>query len=230
MSEPVFPLLILMPGMDGSGLLYQPLGEKLQQLELPFVIEPLNPHQDKWAYIEYLEQKYPAQPLVLVAESYAGHIATLMAIRGNLDIQKIVLMATFLETPTKLTQLEKLLPTSLIQKPPLPNLLLGKALFGKNSSQELLDLFFQAMDDVSSEQLSERIRDMRHLTAPTEQLSIPALYIQASDDWLVPARNYQPFKKVFTHLGFSQLNGSHLIAQTQPRQCAFLIESFVKKA
>ncbi len=225
------PLLVLMPGMDGSGLLYQPLSAKLKRLGLEHQIEPLNPHQDKWAYIDYLEQKYSSQtqPLALVAESYAGHIATQIAIRGKLNIQKMVLMATFLQKPTRLTQLEKLLPTSLIQKPPLPNLLLGKALFGKNSNQELLDLFFQAMDEVTSNQLTQRIRDMRQLTAPNEQLSTPALYIQASDDWLVPARNYQPFKKVFSNLGFSQLNGSHLIAQTQAEKCAFLIDSFVSK-
>lgn len=220
--------LILMPGMDGSGVLYQPLSQSLSELGYESIVEPLNPHIDKWAYIEHLEKVYSEKSLVLIAESYSGHIAALLASRGHLNIKKIIVMASFLEQPTKLTKLESLLPARLIQKPPLPNLLLGKALFGKHSRPELLELFHKAMSDVDPAQLSQRIQDMHHLSLPDDSISLPTLYIQATDDWLVPARNYESFKQVFKHLAFSQLKGSHLIAQTQPEKCAFLIDSFIK--
>ncbi|NVJ65246.1 MAG: alpha/beta hydrolase [Gammaproteobacteria bacterium] len=221
------PTLILMPGMDGSGFLYQPLSQLLTKQGLDNHIEPLNPHTDKYAYMDYLEDKYQGHKLALVAESYAGHIATQLAIRGNLQIEKLVIMASFLENPTKLTELEKYFSMSIIQSPPLPEKALAHALFGKTSETELLALFKQAMQDVSSEQLSQRISDMRSLELPIEKVHQSTLYIQASDDWLVPARNLTSYQKVFTNLTIEKVKATHLVAQGRAKKCCELIQQFL---
>lgn len=216
-----------MPGMDGSGFLYRPLSRLLTDKGLTNTIEPLNPHKDKDAYIEFLEQKYAKEDLVLVAESYAGHIATQLAIRAKLKIKKLIIMASFLENPTKLTELEKYFSMSIIQKPLLPEKALGMALFGKGSSDELIGLFKDAMQDVTEQQLAQRISDMRTLELPKEKVSQPTLYIQATNDWLVPARNLASYQKVYTNLSVTQLKATHLAAQGNARECAELIENFL---
>ncbi len=222
-------LIILMPGMDGSGFLYQPLSRLLTQKGLDNTIEPLNPHQDKHAYTQYLEQKYRDNNLVLVAESYAGHIATQLAIRGNLHIEKLIIMASFLENPTKLTELEKYFSMNIIKKPPLPEKALAKALFGKGGNDELMALFKQAMQDVTEQQLAGRIKDMRTLTLPTQKVNQKTLYIQATDDWLVPAKNLKSYQQCFENLTVKKLKGTHLIAQGNAQECANLIDDFIKK-
>lgn len=219
--------LILIPGMDGSGFLYQPLSKLLSEKGFDNVIEPLNPHIDKQAYIEFLENKYQGQDLVLVAESYGGHIATKLAIRNRLSIKKMVIMASFLKNPTMLTELEKYLSIDIIHKPKLPEAALGIALFGKKSNKELIELFKQAMQDVTPEQLKQRIQDMRTLELPNEQVDIPTLYIQASDDFLVPARNLKSYQKVFIKLSVEKLKATHMVAQGNAQECADLIEEFI---
>ncbi len=219
--------LILMPGMDGSGFLYQPLSELLSNKGLSNVIEPLNPHQDKHAYIEYLEDKYADEDLVLVAESYAGHIATKLAIRANLNIKKLVIMASFLENPTKLTELEKYFSMNIIKNPILPEKVLGMTLFGSGSNSRLIQLFKEAMQDVTEKQLAQRISDMRTLQLPEENIGQPTLYIQASNDWLVPARNLESFKKIYSNLSVKQLKATHLVAQGNAQECAESIRDFL---
>ncbi len=220
--------LILMPGMDGSGFLYQPLSQFLSDKGLDHVIEPLNPYADKKAYIKYLEHKYHDQSVVLIAESYSGHIATELALAGNLKIRKIVIMASFLENPTNLTELEKYLSMDIIKNPFIPDKALGFALFGNNSNKVLIDLFKKAMQDVTTEQLASRIRDMRSLKLPKKTIEIPTLYIQASHDWLVPAKNYLSYEKVFRNITLSKLEGTHLIAQGKAQECCKLISDYLE--
>ncbi len=218
-----------MPGMDGSGFLYQPLSRYLTSKGFDSSIEPLNPHKDKRAYIEHLEQQYSNEPVVLIAESYSGHIATELALRGNLEIEKLVIIASFLENPSKFTSLEKYLSMGLLRKPLLPKSILGHVLYGRDATDELILLFKQAMQDVSTEQLATRIADMRSLELPANKVSVPTVYIQGAKDWLVPAKNLESYQKVFTQLEVLQLDSPHLVAQAKAKECAEIIESFIKK-
>jgi pimeloyl-[acyl-carrier protein] methyl ester esterase len=94
------PQCVLLPGFDGSGRLFAPL---LAQRDLPFdprvVALPADLPRGYDELLAWMEPRLPAEPFVLLAESFSGPLAIRFAARHPERVAHLVLAATFLRSP-----------------------------------------------------------------------------------------------------------------------------------
>jgi pimeloyl-ACP methyl ester carboxylesterase len=136
--------LVLLPGLDGTGRLFDPLLAALPGSFAPKVVayppdKPLNYHQ----LIPYIREVIPWDaPYVLLAESFSGPLALEFAAVQWENLRGVVLCASFVTNP--LHPLLRLLPPALAEswfrKPPPERLLRNYLLEEECSEQMLRDL------------------------------------------------------------------------------------------
>lgn len=222
--------ILLLPGLDGSGILFEPLAKVLAELNCDYAIEPINNHKSNHHYMAHLECHYRHEDIILVGESYSSHIATRLALKGNLTIKGIVIVAGFLTNPSWLTYPALKLPVKMIIHPPLPKALLARALFSdKADDHRLLALFNRAITSVDPQVIKQRIRDIIKLEHPKASSEIPCLYIKALKDKLVAKNSYRNFESIFSHCEIKEIATSHFVAQTHAQDCAEYIQQFTEK-
>src|SRR5688500_11473406 len=81
------PLLVLLPGLDGTGRLFRGFVECLPA-SVESIIVPLPPDAADYDSIaQSISNRLPrARPLVLLGESFSGPLALKIASRGNLNV------------------------------------------------------------------------------------------------------------------------------------------------
>jgi len=215
--------VILLPGLDGTGLLFEFL---LQQTPRIFSIFPLLQEPiDYQPQIELLEQEIGATEVILVAESYSGYIAYQLACRGNINIKHIVFVASFLVSPSYLIKFINILPLSLLKKQLLPSWVLNYFLFGNKSNEKLEKSFYSAINSVSNKVLMHRLRNISRLQAPIKTIKIPCTYIRAKSDRLINTNSVKIFEKVCIDLTIKTVEGGHFILQSNPETCFEIINN-----
>ena len=123
-------------------------------------------------------------------------------------------MTSFLENPKPLLLSGLLpwtgyLPVRLTLSFPLPDFLIKHFLFGKNANESMISSFFKVLKLIPSEIISFRLDQIRKLTLEVKVLDSDAVYLQASDDKLVPHKSVTRFKEVFDNLEIKKIVGPH---------------------
>ena len=80
---------------------------------------------------------------------------------------------------------------------------------------------------VSANVLTHRLLEIVQLPLVSEKLELKAIYIQASDDMLVPKHCYEVFDKYISDIKLYKVEGSHLLLQSSALECAKIVEKFV---
>src|SRR2546430_17674636 len=93
--------LVLLPGLDGSGLLFRPLIDHLPPELDPIVVA--YPPDRALGYDELLPLALKAlptsAPFALLGESFSGPLALMAAARAPEGLQAVILCATFVRKP-----------------------------------------------------------------------------------------------------------------------------------
>jgi hypothetical protein len=110
---------------------------------------------------------------------------------------------------------------------PMPSFVAKRLLLGKESN--MVELLQDTLKDVSSSVLYHRLLEIIQLPLVSEKLDIKAIYIQASDDMLVPKRCYKVFEKNIFEIELYKVDGSHLLLQGKPLLCARIVEKFIEE-
>ncbi len=219
--------VVLLPGLDGTGILFKPFIEALSsQVEVQVISYPPNKKMSYPELVNFVIAKLPNESFILVGESFSGPIAYQVGLTKPEHFLSVIFVATFLSPPKKnLLNLTKILPTSLLVKMPIPNVIAKKYLFGSGVSEEIIKLFKKSLKIVSSGVLSFRLGEISKLKGNMKPCDLKALYIQATDDKLVPNSSVEEFRKVCKNLTITRIEGSHFILQTNPAACAEIIEN-----
>jgi pimeloyl-[acyl-carrier protein] methyl ester esterase len=225
--------LVFLPGLDGTGLSYGPLGEVMPEGVRVTVVH--YPADRKLSFGELVQCAYGQlprnKPLVLIAESFSGPITISLASSFPSHIKGIVFCATFMkfDRPFLLGQ-TKYIPFEYLLRKPMPNFLLFFLVGGKPFSDRLAPLFRQLEKLVKPEVMAHRIRMLKDIdaTSDAQTLSLPCCYIKGAQDKLLPARCHVHFKKYLPDLIVKSVDGPHGILQARPEQCAEIIMDFVK--
>ncbi|MDO6527214.1 alpha/beta hydrolase [Motilimonas sp. 1_MG-2023] len=216
--------VILLPGMDGTGLLFEPLAQQLSR-RLDVEVVPLNDVSGD-SYVELAQQiakGIQGEKIILVAESYSGRIAyELCHILGE-RIVKVIFVASFISRPSSIARLSVLVPASFIQSKFMPDWLLNVSCFSGLGSQAQISLVNRAIDQAGSLKLKRRLSMMAVMDTPRDHLAIQAVYIRPIQDRLVDASAVHVLAKVFTQLDIEKVAGGHFIALAQPEECANII-------
>jgi pimeloyl-ACP methyl ester carboxylesterase len=76
--------------------------------------------------------------------------------------------------------------------------------------------------------LSFRLKEINRIKHSLEKCDIKSYYIQATDDYLVPAKSLEEFKLLFSNLNIYRVNGAHFILQSNPVKCTKIIENIIR--
>ncbi len=212
--------LVLLPGMDGTGLLFKPLIDALpDSIEIQIVSYSATEKQTYSELVEIVIKQLPKHPFVLLAESFSGPIAYLLSLHKNVPISQLILVASFLSNPfPRASAILRLLPLNILLSLPVPSCLLQYFCFGSLANDELLVLFGNSLKQVSSRVLAFRLRQILSIRIPVVRSSVDCLIITASSDRLISASISVDIKHFFIDPVESKISGAHFLAQTNVKE------------
>ncbi len=91
--------LVLLPGMDGTGMLFDRL-IALLPLDCQIIVLPKGADQSYTYLTEYCIGRLPREDFVLLAESFSGPIAARIASDRRPNLKAVIFVATFLQPPS----------------------------------------------------------------------------------------------------------------------------------
>jgi pimeloyl-[acyl-carrier protein] methyl ester esterase len=225
--------LVLLPGLDGTGDLFQPLLNEIQEDINVFVVRyPSKRLLTYWQLVNYVAEQLPKNnPLIILAESFSGPLAVDLFSSTHQNVKGVIFCATFAKVPRPfLLQLAKILPLSAILGLPIPHSMIRFFCVGKEAPDSLITQFQAVLHKVEPLILTQRLKMLANVNviSALTHIKIPCCYIQATDDRLVPSNNIKPFQTILPHLIIHKINGPHFILQAKPVACAKAIKEFLK--
>ena len=225
------PELILLPGLDGTGRLFAPLIDALAGcgVSARAIAYPAHEALD-YAELEHrVRAQLPAaKPFVLLAESFSGPIALRMGAAPPANLQGLILSTTFAMRPTSL--LGPLSGSVRWARVRPPMFLLDWFLLGPWSNEALRSGLAAALAEVSVSVLSQRAFEALHVDATdaANHQRCPSLVLRARQDRLLSASAVKQLANALQPVRWHEVEGPHLLLQTQPRVCAALIAEFLQ--
>lgn len=225
--------LVLLPGMDGTSLMFEPLIAVLgQALNIVSVSYPTTEGLQTYEHLqEFAASTLPAEgPIVVLGESFSGPIAISLAAKMPDRVIGVVLCCTFLRNPRPgLRWLRGLL---VIPAPPLPLPVVHMILFGRFATSKLRQMLKLVLALVPPVVLRDRLRaivdvDVR---AKAQALQVPVLYLKAINDRLVPAGAAAEAQRHCRNMMIQEFDAPHCLLQTVPEEAALAVTSFVRAA
>ncbi|MFO1006402.1 MAG: alpha/beta hydrolase [Planctomycetaceae bacterium] len=225
--------LVLLPGLDGTGLLFEPLCRELSPDITPVVIS--YPTQQTATYSELIELVRPKLPTgesyIILAESFSGPVAIKLAAERPAGLRGLILCASFVTCPHRFVPrwAARLVVPAMFY--PAPMLAKFRALVGKYSSPELRSLIDKSLSSVAPAVLAERLREVIRINATDElqRCMVPILYLQGTRDYVVPVSNLTRIRQIQPETESIRIDAPHMILQTQPVIAAQAIERFVRQ-
>ena len=225
--------LVLLPGLDGTGTLFDPLVDALQGAVPTKVIAYPPDLAVGYETLELIaERLLPQQgPIVLLGESFSGPIAIALAAKHPDRIKGLILCCTFVSRPRPL-----LAPLSFLAKiapiKELPVCVSSIPLLGRYSAPDLKARLKAALASVSGAVLRTRLQAAMSVDASEElrRVKVPVLYLLALHDWVVPRWAARTIKRIQPNAAVVEIAGPHCLLQAAPSETAQLIQKFMRKA
>ncbi len=222
--------LVVLPGLDGTGLVFEPLKSFLSKQIIPVVVRyPIDRPMTFREHVDFARRQLPAdRPFVLLAESFSGPVCLQLLADPPDTLLGVILVATFARHPSPfLLDAACHLPQSLLLKL-FANRLFSRCLCLGGASAEAVELFRRALLSVKLSVLSSRLQILAELPPPPEvTFSGPVLYLQATRDRLVRPRAAEELARHLPQLQVERISGPHVILLAQPKGGALLINTFV---
>jgi pimeloyl-ACP methyl ester carboxylesterase len=222
--------IVLLPGMDGTGELFEPF---ITALGPAFKINVVRYPTSRTLNYEELEaiarEAIPLEgPFIILGESFSGPIAVSLAAAGSPRLKGLVLCCTFVRNPIPplafLQPIVRALPIKLAPIRALSHLVLGRF-----SSERLRNALVQAISQVSSQVFRARLQAV--LTVDVSQkltrVSVPVLYLRALQDRLVPQSASKLVSQLCPNVKVAPVEGPHFLLQASSEQAANVVSTFV---
>jgi pimeloyl-[acyl-carrier protein] methyl ester esterase len=223
--------LVLLPGLDGTGILFEPIVRQLPLDILPHVI-PL-PNDIPMGYDRLVPAISSLLPTgcryVLLGESFSGPLTLMIAAQQPTGLQGVILCASFIRNPTYLPSGLRYIAGSWMFHL-TPQLAQAKALFAGYSTSQLRSLLARAHSQVPPSVMAQRIRSVLAVDCQEalQKCPVPIAYIRGSQDRVVPAKNCRQVLSARPAVREFVIHAPHLVLQTQPQAAAKAITTFVR--
>lgn len=232
MSNPPITL-ILLPGMDGTGKLFQPFIQALNPNINSIVVSYPTDEVLNYAQLIKLASAHipPNQPYILLGESFSGPIAIALAANADSQLKGLILSCSFARNPRlQLSKLSFLLPTLPINI--LSFGLMSKLSMEKFSNPAIRQRLFEAVTTVAPKVIRTRLDAVIGVdyTAILRNLKLPILYLQGKSDCLVPSSAGKYIVEQAKNVALVELNAPHLLLQLAPIEAAGVVQGFIEKA
>jgi pimeloyl-ACP methyl ester carboxylesterase len=224
--------LVLLPGMDGTGVLFsdfvRALGTDADVTVVRYSADQPGGYQ---ALEQFVRSLLPRdRPFVLIAESFSGPIAITIAASAPEGLIGLVLCCSFARNPAPLfssfSQLVGLLPIKRV-----PVSLLSYLLAGRFATPSLRKSLKHALESVSGPVLRARVRAVLEVdvSSKLKQINLPILYLRASEDRVVKRSASELIVRLAMRGRIVELEAPHFLLQTAPIEAAVAIRRFMSQ-
>lgn len=225
-------VFVLLPGMDGSGTLFD---DFISALDAKTIIVPYPPDRDL-SYEElvpFVRDRLPTgEPYILLGESFSGPIAISLASQHLPGCCGLILVCTFarMHPDGASRRLRGLVPLFPFWR--LPVRMGAAALLGRSNSTALRSKLAAAIRDVAPSVWRARMRAILgvDVVAQLAQVAMPVLYLCASKDRVMPAAASQIIVRTRPATRLVTIEGPHALLQCMPKECASAIRAFASEA
>lgn len=226
----IAPILVLLPGLDGTGLLFRALIEALgSQVESKIVTYPVDRPLGYDELEALVRATLPAERrYVVLGESFSGPIAIRLAADPPAGMAGVILCVTFAKNPHPLLAWMKPWTAGLPVKG-LPAWMRAPFMWGGWSANGEPPEVMRATATVEEAVLRQRIAAVLAVdeTCALARIRMPALVLQARDDHVVPHSAGEHILRTLPSAKLVEVEGPHLLLQMRPTECAALVKRFL---
>lgn len=223
-------VLLMLPGLDGTGRLFEPL-----ERELPAWIESRAvsyPPDRKLGYDELevlVRAALPVdRPFAVLGESFSGPLAIRVAAARPPNLVGAVLSCTFVRNPYPVPGWAQGF-VGAVSPNVVPHGVRAALSLGDEANGPLRVRMDAALASVSSEVIGHRAASIVGLedSALLTRVEVPVLYLRASRDVVVPRAAGDWLCQRLKNCTIDELDGPHMILQTNAREAAGVIASWL---
>ena len=220
--------IILLPGLDGTGHLFQWLTPYLDDMDVQVESLPTEGPQDYTSLTAWFAERLPKnEPFVLLAESFSSPIAVQLA-QQNANIQAVIFVAGFLSKPRRLSlRLAKRYLGKKLLLRPWVKWFGARWIFQKQATQDVLAAFYDCLHQLDNKILRARFSSISRLKPHPVKLHQPCLYLRPHMDVLVTHNTLAEFVQTCPKLQVMGFDAPHFILQTQSHTAAQRIREFI---
>lgn len=232
--------IVILPGMDGTGLLLQDFASLFPQGTVQIISYPrrefLNPDQ----LADYVAARLPTEDFALIIESFSGIVGYKIIERQPRGLKTAIFAASFISSPMPgffriITVLQFFLMfffifLLLFFYLPIPDFLVRYLLVGPNASTSLVRAVEHTLRVVSLWVMARRLKVVAMLRAPTQGINLRCSYIRPKQDRLVPDAALNAFRALIPNFTLHELDGPHFILQTHGQQCKTIVEQEINQS
>lgn len=225
--------LVLLPGMDGTGALFEPFIAALgNEFNVRVVTYPVTGALG-YAELEAIAQTFlPAdEPYVLLGESFSGPIAVSLASFAGSNLKALILCCTFVRNPRPAASIFRglvgILPVAFAPVNALSHLLVGRF-----STGALRVTLAKSISQVSPSALRARLKAVLDVDVSRKlaTVRVPILYLRAAQDRLVPASASALVSSLCPNAQVVELDAPHFLLQAVPAEAAKVVRIFAGQA
>jgi pimeloyl-ACP methyl ester carboxylesterase len=222
--------LVLLPGLDGTGVLFRPL-----LTELPKDIDTIvvsYPTQETLSYDQLLPLAISSlpisEPYLLLGESFGGPLSLRIAATRPTGLKGLILCGSFVTKP--LSYIPKWF-ASLVRPLPFqlfPVAVKTRAMLGMYETTEDHLLAKEAILQVAPHVFAHRVRELLRVNVIEElkQCDVPILYMQGKRDRVVGPSNLRRIQSIRPNVRCVQIDSGHMILKKRPTESARAIAEF----
>jgi pimeloyl-[acyl-carrier protein] methyl ester esterase len=222
-------MIVLLPGLDGTGTLFEPL---IACFLKPCAVKVIQyPADTSLSYEEletYVFNLLPIDsPYTVIAESFSGPIALRLSERGGQNLRAVVLVCSFAFRPLGwLGLLVARLPLGFILRFPIPDVIIRGFLLGEAAPEELICRARAVISSVNPKVLATRLRQALTSDYCAGQIQctarVVALFSKA--DRLLGPTALTSISKACSTAELLEINAPHFALQSVPGE---IIQSLV---
>jgi pimeloyl-[acyl-carrier protein] methyl ester esterase len=224
--------LVLLPGLDGTGVLFRPLLKALPSNIDPIVVS--YPTQEPLGYEQLLSLTLASlptsEPYVLLGESFGGPLSVRIAASRPSHLRGLILCGSFVTCPhSSFARWSAPLVRSLPFRA-FPFALELQRFLRLYETPEHYELGKEAITQVASEVFAHRVREIVRVDVAKEleSCSVPLLYMQGIKDKIVRPGNLGRIQKLRPDIQVARIDSGHMILKTRPVESVKVIEDFIE--
>lgn len=222
--------LVLLPGMDGTGIFFEDFAAALRPEFNPIIVRYPDDPSLGYAELEPLARAaLPTdKPFLILGESFSGPIAISIAASNPPGLLGLILCVTFVRNPHPLLPLV----TAILKPfPPvrLPRFIQYRNLFGRFDSPRLRAKLREVRSLGSQETQKARLEAVAAIDVSEKlrRVAVPILDLRATGDRVISRTSSDYIRRVRPDAKVADLDAPHLLLQTVPQQALTAIRSFV---
>lgn len=227
------PHLILLPGLPGTGELFELLAGELDDF---FKIDAVSyPRDVPFGYddlIDHVTSRIPmGKPYFILGESFSGPLSIMAAKEHPENLLGIILVATFVTNPMPrwIYKLKRFVNTPILNL--RPTRFTNRRLMGMKCDLKTRTWINKRMPRLSRKVLASRILSVLEVNVREElkECQVPVLYIAGARDWLIGKKCFETIWLCRPDVEIKVIDGVHMVLQTNPHDSAIAIKDFCRR-